>query len=85
MSIDGGVPSDYAIGAHDASFDGFAGLHDRELRDHPTQRKIHGLDWAALLMEHDVCSKLHRREPRLHALEFVSRKLPKNAVLYDVF
>jgi hypothetical protein len=30
MSIDGGVTPDQAIGAHNASLDGLAGLHDRE-------------------------------------------------------
>jgi len=44
MSIDGGVPSDQAIGTHDAGFDSLAGLHDREQRDHAAQRKIDTLD-----------------------------------------
>jgi hypothetical protein len=30
MSIDGGVPSEQTIGANNAGFDGFAGLHDRK-------------------------------------------------------
>src|SRR5438105_3823558 len=50
MSIDGGVPSDQAIGANNTSFDGFAGLHHREQRDHAAQRKIdalHCISWLA--------------------------------------
>jgi hypothetical protein len=39
---------------------------------------------GTLLMEYDIRLKLLRHEPRLDAFEFVSRKLPQNAVLYDV-
>jgi hypothetical protein len=54
MSIDGSVPSDQTIGPHDPSFDGFAGLHNREQRDHAAQRKIDGLDWVSRLVKHEI-------------------------------
>ena len=54
MSIDGGVPSDQAIGTHDAGFDSLAGLHDREQRNHAAQRKIDLLDCISRLVEHDI-------------------------------
>jgi len=37
-----------------------------------------------LTLEHGIRPKLDRHEPRLNAFELVSRKLPQNAVLYDV-
>src|SRR6516225_3268958 len=76
--------SDQAIGPNNASFDGLARLHDRKQRDHAAQWKIDALDRLPRLVQHDTRSKVHQAEPRLHALEFVSRKLPQNAVLYDV-
>ena len=54
MSIDGGVPSDQAIGTHDAGFDSLAGLHDRERRDHAAQRKMDLLDCISRLVDHDI-------------------------------
>src|SRR5262249_49067206 len=84
MSIDGSIASNQAVGANNASFDLLARLHDRKQRDHAAQRKIDPLDWLPRLVQHDTRSKVHQAEPRLHALEFVSRKLPQNAVLYDV-
>jgi hypothetical protein len=44
VSVDRGVTPDQAIGAHNASLDSLAGLHDREQRDHAAQRKIDPLD-----------------------------------------
>jgi hypothetical protein len=84
MSIDGGVTPEQAIGANDASFDLLARLHDRKQRDHAAHWKIDPLDRLPRLVQHDTRSKVHQGEPRLHALEFVSRKLPQNAVLYEV-
>jgi len=84
MSIDGGVAPEQALRADNAGFNCFAGLHDRKQRNHATQGKVDAINGGALLVEHDVRAKLHRREPRLHSLEFVGRKLPQNAVLYDV-
>jgi len=54
MSIDGSVPSDQAIGANNTSFDGLAGLHHREQRDHAAQRKIDALHYISRLVEHDI-------------------------------
>ena len=84
MSIDGGVTAEQAVGAHNASFDGFARLHDRKQRDHAAHWKIDTLDRLPRLVQDGIRPKVHEGEPRLHALEFVSRKLPQNAVLYDV-
>src|SRR6266550_7314857 len=84
MSIYGGVTPDQAIGANNASFDLLAGLHDREQRDHAAHWKIDTLDRLPRLVQDGIRPKVHEDEPRLHALEFVSRKLPQNAVLYEV-
>jgi hypothetical protein len=84
MSIDGGAASDQAIGANNASFDLLAGLHDRKQRDHATERKVDPLERLPRLVQHDIRPKVHRGKVRLNALEFVSRKLPQNAILYEV-
>src|SRR5262245_29580329 len=84
MSVDGGVASEQALGADDARFNRFAGLHDRQQRDHAAQRKIDQIDLDALLDEQGVRRKLDPRKPRQYALELVIRKLPQDAVLYDV-
>jgi hypothetical protein len=84
MAIDGGVTPDQAISAHNAGLDGLAGLHGRKQRDHAAKRKIHPLDRLSGLVQDGTRLQLDRSEPRLHALEFVSPKLPQNAVLYDV-
>jgi hypothetical protein len=54
MSIDGGVTSDQAIGANNASFDLLARLHDREQRDHAAERKIDPLDRLPRLVQDDT-------------------------------
>jgi len=84
MSIDRGIAPEQAVSADNAGLDGFAGLHDRKQRNHATQRKVDVINRGTLLMEYDIRLKLLRHEPRLDAFEFVSRKLPQNAVLYDV-
>jgi hypothetical protein len=85
MPVDVGVASEQAVSADNAGFNLLARLHDREQRDHATQRKADVFNCVALLLEHGVRPKLHRREPGLDAFEFVSRKLAQNAVLYEVF
>ena len=77
-------PPEHTLGPDNAGLNGVAGLHDREQRDHAAQRKVDMIDGGALLVEHGIRTKLRRHEPGLDAFEFVSRKLPQNAVLYDV-
>src|SRR5258705_7266540 len=84
MPVDGGIAPEQAVSADNAGLDGFAGRHDRQQRDHATQRKVDVINRSALLMEYDIRLQLLWHEPRLNAFEFVSRKLAQNAVLYDV-
>src|SRR5262245_34620611 len=84
MAIDGGVTPHQAVGPNNASLDGLAGLHNREQRDHAAKRKINPIDGLSGRMHNVTRPKLYRGEPWLHALEFVSRKLPQNAVFYEV-
>src|SRR5262245_36003875 len=84
MSVDGGVASEHALSADNAGFNRLTRLHDREQRNHAAQRKIDVINGGALLVKHDIRLELPGDEPRLDAFEFVSRKLPQNAVLYDV-
>src|SRR5438874_6664815 len=77
-------PPEHTLGPDNAGLNGVAGLHDREQRDHAAQRKIDVINLGALLVKHGIRLELHWDEPRLDAFEFVSRKLPQNAVLYDV-
>jgi hypothetical protein len=84
MPVDGGIASQHALRADNTRFNHFAGLHDRQQRDHAAQRKVDMVDRATLLVEHGVRPKLHHRQPRLDATELVSRKLAQDAVLYDV-
>ncbi len=65
MPIHGGVATDQAVSAHNAGFDGLAGLHDRKQRDHAAQRKIDLLDRGSLLVEHGIRLQPDRTEPRL--------------------
>ena len=84
MSIDGGVASQQALGADIARFHRLAGFHYYQQRNHAAQRKVDLINRGTLLEEHGVRPKLHQRKPRLDVLEFVGRKLPQDAVLYDV-
>jgi hypothetical protein len=59
MSIDGGVTPEQAIGANDASFDGFARLHDRKQRDHAAHWKIDTLDRLPRLVQNGTRPKVH--------------------------
>jgi hypothetical protein len=80
VSVDGGVAPEQALSPDNAGFNRLARLHDRKQRNHATQRKVDETTCSALLLEHVIRPKLDRAKPRLDAFEFVSRKLPQNAV-----
>jgi hypothetical protein len=84
MSVDGSVASEHALSADNAGFNCLTRLHDRKQGNHATQRKVDLINRSALLVKYGIRLKLLWDEPRLDAFEFVSRKLPQNAVLYDV-
>jgi len=54
MPVDVGVASEQAVSADNAGFNLLAGLHDREQRDHATQRKADMINRVALLLKHDI-------------------------------
>jgi hypothetical protein len=84
MPIDRSVATEQTVGADNARLNRFPGLHDLQQRDHTAQWKVAVADRSALLVEQDVRSERYRFEPGQDVLDFVSRKLAQNPVVYDV-